>query len=485
MSVLSSPKRNAHWAPALAAWVWGALLLGFAVHGFLSPWAHTVYDIYGPAARNWWAGRDLYAPVIKEWDEEPGVRAQTTDYYRYCPLFAVAVTPFALLPDSLGNPLWKVFNCAFFGAGLWVAARRLFQAQSKGQRAALFLLVLPLSLHSMYNGQANLVVVGAILFGLSAVAKCRWNRAAGWLALATLIKGYPLALGLLLAALYPRHFSWRYAAALVLGLLLPFAAQRPQVVLAQTASWGAHLQDSTVLMRERLRSIDKLLEVCHHPISPHTFAVLGLAAGAAVLGLCLLHVRKTRAPREHLVRTLMWFSAWVVLCGPATEASTYGVMAPAIAWALLDAFRTPRAWAVRLLLVTSLILMGPAATDLFGAAVRGVANRYGSQPLGGLLFLTYLLAETVRRYRPSVGRPDRLETPPITVWAGTAWLYEEHLAGNPERMQPEPDLVAAGQKSRMNGFIAPHSPHRLASPDVASGQRQPPVPGRDGPGTVR
>src|SRR5262249_23737248 len=141
----------------VALWVWGGLLTGIAIHGYLYPWAHTVYDIYGPAARAWWQGQDLYTPAIRAWWEGPGVRVQTTVYYRYCPLFAVAVTPFALLPDCLGNPLWKVVNGLFFAAAIGSAGRRLLPVPlSRNQTAALFLLVLPLSLHSMYNGQANL-----------------------------------------------------------------------------------------------------------------------------------------------------------------------------------------------------------------------------------------------------------------------------------------------------------------------------------------
>src|SRR5579859_6648691 len=95
----------------------------------------------------------------------------------------------------------------------------------------------------------------------------------------------------------------------------------------------------------------------------------------------------------------MLFSVWVVLFGPATEACTYAVIAPAIAWALIDAFGRPAAWGRRAVLVASLLLMGPIATDMFGSTVRLWANHYGSQPMGGLLFLAYLVAQTLRFHR--------------------------------------------------------------------------------------
>jgi hypothetical protein len=387
--------------PMLAIAVWIGLGSAIAVHAYFFPRSHTVYDIYSLAARKWWAGQDLYAPIVKEWWEESGVRGGTTDYYRYCPLFAVAVTPFALLPDCLGNPLWKVFCGAFFVTGLAVAARRLFPVTLNGSRLAVFFLLVSLvALQSLYIGQANLIVIGAVLLGLSAGADERWNRAAMWLALATLVKGYPLGIGLLVAALYPGRFLGRYLVALAAGLLLPFLAQRPSVVINQTVSWWQHLQDSTILMRERLRSMDKLLEVCRCAVSPSAFAWMGLAAGLVCWGLCLFRSRQTTDIRTRLTWTLQLFSIWVVLFGPATEACTYVVVAPAVAWAIMEAFQLSRSWMSRALLILSLHMMGPMVTDMYGPIVRAFANGCALQPLGAVIFLAVLAAETFPRRQP-------------------------------------------------------------------------------------
>lgn len=395
--------------PTAAVLVWGGLLIGVAVHAARYPQSHTVYNIYGPAARHWWAGEDLYAPVVKGW-WEAGHWVTTTDYYRYSPLFAVAVTPVAVLPDFLGNPLWKVLNSVIFAAGLWCAARRLFpDTPGRPPTAALFLLVLPVTLASLYIGQANLLVVGAVLLGLSAAAGDRWTVAAAWLAAATLVKGYPLALALLLSALYPRRFAPRFVLALAAGLLLPFLTQPPGVVSAQYASWWTHLSDSTVLMRERLRSVDQLFALCHFPLSPRAFSLLELAAGVAALGLCYLHFRRTTQARERLTWVLLVYSTWVVLFGPATESSTYAVMGPALAWSLIDAFRRPAGWAGRVVLIACLILMGPVVTDLFGATVRVWAHRYGMQATGGVVYLAYLLLGTVSLATRGSPRPERAD----------------------------------------------------------------------------
>jgi hypothetical protein len=376
-----------NWA-RIAVLVWCVLLLGVALNAYTHPRGHTVYDIYSPAARHWWAGEDLYA--------------RGEEYYRYSPLFAIGLTPLAFLPDPWGNALWKTLNALVYAAGLWAWATRVLPIRlTRNQLGALFLLALPTALHSLYIGQANLVMLGALLLGLAAAADERWNRSAGWFALATLVKSYAAALPLLLIVLHPRRLAARFAAALAIGLLLPLAAQQPAIVAAQYRSWLAHLRESEAIMRERLRSVDELLRVCGYPITPHAFALLGLLTGAVVFGLCLLHARQTADPRARLHRAFLLFSAWVVLFGPATEACTYALIAPAIAWAIVDAFGRQLSWATRGLLIASLVLMGLLGTDFFPGIIRDFANSHGAQPFGGLLFLAYLLSPTGTRLPPA------------------------------------------------------------------------------------
>ncbi len=363
---------------------WTILAIAFAVLAYFNPISHTVYPIYAPAARRWWLGEDIYVRLL--------------DYYRYSPLFAILLTPLASLPDCWGGSIWKAFNIAVYALGLASAVCHLLPVRlSENQRAALWLLALPLSFHSMYNGQANLLMLGCVLFGLSAAARDLWNRAALWLALATLIKGYPLALALLLSALYLRQFALRYVLFLAAGLLLPFATQAPGLVLEQYASWYHHLTDSTSLMRERLRSIDYFFLCYNMPISPRTFMLLGLLGGVGTLGVCLLWARRLTEPRVLLTRVYLLFAAWVVLFGPATETCSYVIMGPAIAWAVVEAFHLPGNLPRRALLLGSLFLMGPSVTDLVGQTLRNLAYEYATQPLGAGLFVGLLLTQGTPR----------------------------------------------------------------------------------------
>jgi Glycosyltransferase family 87 len=375
-------KVQARWdCAALTVLVWSALVTGIAVHAFFYPATHTVYEIYAPAARSWWAGRDLYVC--------------TSDYFRYSPLVAISFTPFAVLPDEFGGALWKVTNCVIFAAGLWAWVRLLLPRDlTSTEIAGLFLLVLPASLPSMYNGQANMMMLGAFLLALAAVAEGRWNWSAAWMAWATLIKGYPLALAMLLAVLYPKRFPLRFVVALAIGLLVPFLAQRPAVVATQYVSWVKHLQESTPLMHARSRSLDYLLETCQLAIPGRAFTMAGVVAGLLVLAAVRITFREHVAETAlNLHRMFAWFVTWLVLFGPAMEACTYAVMSPAIAWAIVDNWRRRGGWFRGLVLSVSLLLTGPVATDAFGPTIRRYANAHGFQPLGAVVFLGYLLFE--------------------------------------------------------------------------------------------
>ncbi|QJW97787.1 glycosyltransferase family 87 protein [Frigoriglobus tundricola] len=277
----SRPRWRTEWWPRTVATIWIIACLAIAVAAYLKPRGHTLFDIYVNGIRAWWAGEDLY-----------GRQPDTNEFYRYSPAFAVVTGPLALLPPGAGNAAWKLSNAAVFALGLFVWCRRGAPwAPSADRTATVFLLALLHANGNLYNGQANLMLTGLVLLGLTAAARDRWWWAAGFLAAATLIKVFPLALALVFAVLFWRTFPARYLAALGAGLVAPLAAQRPDYAFGQLAEWGRHLASSTELNRDRLRSLDKLFEVLGAPIAPVAFAALAAGAGLAVLAVGVWDLR--------------------------------------------------------------------------------------------------------------------------------------------------------------------------------------------------
>jgi hypothetical protein len=335
--------------PACAIWVWVVACSVIAGLAYFYPRPHTVFPIYAIASREWWAGGDMFLR-----------QAQTHEIYRYSPVFAVLTSPFAVLPQGLGNASWKLVNAGVFLVGLWVWCRRGLPVQpSRNQIAMIFLLAAPVTAGSLYNGQANLIVTGFILLGLTAAAEDRWWRVAGYLAAATLIKGFPIALALVLCVLFWRTFPLRFLAALAVGLALPFATQQPEYAWEQTARWFSHLTESVELNRERLRSLDKLLEVSGVAVERQLFMLFAAAAGAVVLGAAVWVRWRGADRRETLYVAGAWFLTWVLLFSPSSENATFAILAPIMAWTVVDAFARPTGWLRRAWLLACFPLFGP------------------------------------------------------------------------------------------------------------------------------
>src|SRR5262245_11143371 len=144
---------------ALAAW--SVLLLFVCCRTAFWPEAHSVYPIFALASQKWRAGHNLY--ILTKYD-----------VYRYSPLVAAAFVPLGLLPGWLGGVLWRLLSAGvYLGALTWwgrammrpAALVRLAERDVQGAAitdktwlALLLLLVIPLSLDNLNNGQSNVLM---------------------------------------------------------------------------------------------------------------------------------------------------------------------------------------------------------------------------------------------------------------------------------------------------------------------------------------
>src|SRR5262249_12014393 len=148
----------------IALAVWLVVLLGICSRLLVSSRSPGVYPIFAGAARHWLAGEDLYRP-----GGEP---------YRYSPLVAICFVPFSVLPDPWGGILWRLLNAGVFLGGLaWWCRVVLPVPITPTRRAILFLLVVPLALGSLNNGQSNALVLGLLLASGAAGAARRRDPA--------------------------------------------------------------------------------------------------------------------------------------------------------------------------------------------------------------------------------------------------------------------------------------------------------------------
>lgn len=328
--------------------VWALVLLVITVRLLVAHnlMRQSVYPPYIGAARNWIAGADLYGPDRMD--------------FRYSPLFAVVFTPFTMFPDRAGNIVWRWLNfAAYLGAVVWWM-RGVLRQPSKDKHWSIFLLsLLPLSAPSLNNGQANSLMVALMLCAMVLVNERRWMFASALLALAVHLKLYPLALALVLLALWPGELLWRQLLMGVASMALCFVAQSPGYVAAQFTGWFVHLSGDLRLDQAPLgayRDLRLLLGVIGMKPSHGVYFAIQIVGAIAVAVACLKMKRSEMSRRRFHALVYAWVACWIMLLGPSTESSTFIVLAPALSWLLIEAWTAQRPLGLRAALVTVCLL---------------------------------------------------------------------------------------------------------------------------------
>jgi hypothetical protein len=303
----------------IAMGLWVVAVAGILVHVWLKPNSNTLYKVFRAGGARWLASQNLYPKV---------------DEYIYSPFAAAFFAPLAMLPDRVAGIIWRLLSL-----GVYAGAFAAWLAKERHQRAALaWILLLPLSVGDFFNGQANPLVIGLLMLAVLACRRERWFAAALCVAIATYFKVYPLAIGLLLAVIHPGKFPWRLAFALAALFGLSLVLQRPVYVWEQYGNWVHTLgQDPrrTLNYFGTYRDFWLLLRVLRVPISPAGWAVLQAISGAAAAAYLLLAQRRGAPPEKLDFLLLTVGTCWMLLFGPATESSTYVILAPPLMLALL------------------------------------------------------------------------------------------------------------------------------------------------------
>jgi hypothetical protein len=369
-------------------WEWFVLLIWVAIEGFIclrswvKPEIHSVYPIFDFAGQHWLEGSPLYFVAV------PGI-----DIFRYSPLVASLFAPLSLIPLAPAGVIWRLLNLVVYLGGLcWWLRILLPEPFTRQQRAVFFLLLLPLSLASLNNGQANLLMLGLMLIAVAAVRR-RWFVLAGFaLALAFWLKLYPIALGLLLVVLYRERFLLPFVAGLAAGLALPFLLQAPDYVYEQYGQWIAWLKiDNRGRQEWHLspRDFRLLLRLGGIAISDSAHVIIQVLTGALIGGCCWLWQRRGDSEGELLLRTTALSFCWMTTFGPATESATWDVLAPALVTLLVTSWSRPEIARHQYVLATCYLLIPLCHVGVWPVLVVAA-------PLSGLIFFVYLIITGIR-----------------------------------------------------------------------------------------
>ena len=363
---------------ALLAWI--ILAVAVSVKVAVQPYSHTVYPVFASGALHWWAD----APLYDDYDE------QGLDLFRYSPTFAIAVTPFAVLPDVVGGMLWNLAGIAVLVWSLRMLVRHVLPGQWPAWREGVFLgLTLVLSVRGIWSGQNNTFLLGAAILGIVAISRKRWWTAALLLAIPVFIKIWPLALVLLLMACWPRQLIGRFLAACGLFATIPLLTRPLGVVVDQYHHWYLMLVNTRQTRWPGYRDAWTIWENLFPPVNANVYLALQLATPLAVLGWCLWQKRRTSSDGELLMLILSMWVCWQLLLGPGSERLTYIIVAPAVSWAVLVSYAEKRG---RLASSIAWLMCGLLGT---GGVERALLPYYSAAPvilpLGVVLLVAWLI----------------------------------------------------------------------------------------------
>jgi predicted neuraminidase len=362
----------------LAHTVWIGLALAVAIKIVVDPVRHSVFPKFAAGAQHWWAGQPLYADYP---DLGP---------FRYSPLFAVAMTPFSLLGHRVGAVLWVFTGIALFLFGLRGIVRHVLpERATSGHEAALIILTVFPAVRGVWNAQANIHVIAFLMLGCMCIAQARWWRAACCLAIPAFMKLSPLAVVMLLAAIYPRRLAGRLAAVLAVGLLVPFFFQSPGYVSGQYAAWLQHLAQTSDVRWPGFRDAWTAWELVDAPINLTGYRIIQVTTAFAVLAWCLWIGARSPNDRVKLTLALSMGLCWVLLFGPAVEYNTYVLLGPVIVWALLGGLVTRQAPALPVVAYILVTFIGAGGVE---RALLGVSHLFSAAlPVGTSLFVLWLI----------------------------------------------------------------------------------------------
>lgn len=328
----------------------------------LSPESYTAYEnylIFKNSAGNLLDYANPYAYFFN----------QAWDQYKYSPAFALAMWPFAQLPDALGLPLWNLLN-----ALVLLSAILRLPVLTREQRHFMAWFVLLELVTSMQNSQSNGLTAGLFLWAFIAFERGKTVQASAWTVLNGFVKIFG-GLSALMVWMYPlqrgRFMLWAafWAASLT---LLPFFFLNPEQTVQVYGWWWDLLRyDHSASVG---LSVQGWLQTWFG-LQPPKMLVMGF--GLAVLMACIVRSSEfeVRGAAQELqtsnlkLRTLVWASLliWSVIFNHKAESPTFVIALCGVA--LWYCVSEQRKWE-RMFLWVTFALVSLSPTDIFPRMVR-------------------------------------------------------------------------------------------------------------------
>jgi hypothetical protein len=366
------------------AWVlWGGVLLALLARGAIHSHQASSLTTYLAGGKAWVNSKLLY-----------------TDWrgFVYPPVIAWFFGIFAHLPVAVAGVLWRAMTAAVFLIGLGALLRSgIFHQIPAALHGLVLVAALPLTIGNIDNAQANPLVAGLMMLSVAALQYGAWSVCAFAVALATMFKIYPIALGLLLCILRPKELWWRIAFALLVLAVAPFLVKDGHYVAGQYhAWWQSRLADDRFHYPMKDAPVDLwyvLVRLGNLPISERVYMGMQVLGGMGLAGFVWVRARRGADIRDNLAGLYLLVSIWMLLLGPATENQTYVVLGPAACLMAVQALAGPGRMGVRIVAFAAYgLLLAAAARNSLLPHLKGPIFM-AIQPVGALVLLGAVLCD--------------------------------------------------------------------------------------------
>jgi hypothetical protein len=186
--------------------------------------------------------------AVRAYHAEPLYRTEDGHYqFKYFPLFAVVMAPFALLPPEAGKVVWFASLIVLL-AFLLRASITALPARRLSQRTLLLVVIALMAkfyAHELVLGQTNLLLGGLLMGALLAVQRERHAAAGALVGAGVFVKPYALILVPWLLGVSGVRAVASAALVIAAGLLIPAAVYGWDGNLALLQAWARTVTDST------------------------------------------------------------------------------------------------------------------------------------------------------------------------------------------------------------------------------------------------
>jgi len=388
---MNPPASRSTWPYWTACALWLLVFAAITTDVMRRPMKHTTMPTYRLASAQWAAGQDVYDTTREH------------DAFLYFPPAAVLFTPFAELPFSAGEILWRAATFGLFAFALFRLAGFFLPRDDSGKTFLyLSLLAIPASLASLRNAQFDLPLAAVIVLTAAEISRARHNAAAAWLSLAVALK--PLAVvPLLLFGALERKLIPRLIVGLLLVVAITFLHWNPAFVAheytrcVETLAWASQANEA------RYSDLAALLSHIDFNPSNDLKTIVRIVFALVYLGLGFAATRRLNpAGISWAIGALS--ADYLMLFNPRTETCSYVFLSPFVAsLALLYCRKSERRWLAFLLGCAALGLACDGVPKIGTFSVHDMTDRW-LKPLIAFLFLPVLI-EFIFRRQPNAA-PD-------------------------------------------------------------------------------